>query len=172
MHLKDHDLQESMTGSRLLNYMASHFLQVDPFHVHTQKYEKPRAYSGSREISVSFSHTNDAISAAVSETWIVGCDMEREGRPVHARLSVRIRHSEETDEMYNTHQTIQIWTLKEAALKCIGTGLRKPMNSVKITPAGQFLFDVEFDDGKKAKICSFQHQEHWISICYHNNADI
>lgn len=165
--MSDQHLAESTAGSQLLVYMAEHMMGEPHLHVHTQKYEKPRAYLDRQEISVSFSHTDDALAAAVSKKWIVGCDMERAGRTVHERLAVRMHHPDEKGKLYESYQLIQIWTLKEAALKCIGTGLRKPMNSVKIIPSGQFLFDVEFDDGKKAKICSFQHQEHWISICYH-----
>lgn len=148
--------------------MSALFLGETNVDIKTQKYEKPQAFIDNREISVSFSHTKDAISAAVSSSLIVGCDMEKSGRKVHPRLAARMSHPEEEARLYRDLEHIQIWTFKEAALKCIGTGLRKPMKSVKINQRGEFLFDVEFDDGNIAKICSFHHHKHWISICYHN----
>jgi phosphopantetheinyl transferase len=96
--------------------------------------------------------------------------MEPCGREVHPRLAARMKHTAENEVIYSEIKPIRVWTLKEAALKQIGTGLRTPMNSVKIEVLNDSEFRVEFDNGKQAKICSFQHKDHWISICYHNNA--
>lgn len=167
----DTDIKESLNGSRFLKKMANEYLKISDIQVLTEKYKKPKAFYLKRELSVSFSHTKDALTAAISASKTVGCDMEEAGRSVHQRLAKRIQHPGENLELYNKNPLIRVWTLKEAALKCIGTGLRKPMNGVKILPVTESLFDVQFDDGREAKICSFQHQEHWISICYHNNAD-
>lgn len=162
----DRDTSESITGTLLLKRMANRFLSGKTIDVYTEKYEKPKAFIEGEEVSVSFSHTDDAIVAAISTTLNVGVDMEHENREVHNRLSKRMQAPDEENGLYEKNPLIRVWTFKEAALKMIGTGLRKPMNHVAIFPNDNFLFDAEFDDGKKAKICSFTHQEHWISICY------
>jgi phosphopantetheinyl transferase (holo-ACP synthase) len=165
----DIDTSQSITGTLLIKKIASDFMEIPRIDLLTMRYEKPRAFIGSREVSVSFSHTRDALAAAVSDNFNVGLDMERMGRHVHERLSKRMKHSGEPEVLYRDNELIRIWTLKEAALKMIGTGLRKPMKSVCLEQDDESLFNVQFDDGKRAKICSFLHQDHWISICYRQN---
>lgn len=92
--------------------------------------------------------------------------MEMCNREVHPRLMSRMRHREEPEKVYTAYDPIQVWTMKEAALKAIGTGLRKPMNSVRLYPISENNLEIEFNNGKKAKICSFCHNDQWISICY------
>ncbi len=157
---------EAHSGAALLKKSAKIWFSVQQMEIHALKNEKPRAFINSEEISVSFSHTNNALSAAISKQFVVGCDMEMERRAVHPKLMKRMKHDQEKIDLYSRVAPIRIWTFKESALKMIGTGLRKPMNSVKVTREDSSKFSVEFDDGKRAKICSFQHKEHWISICY------
>lgn len=167
-NLSDKDLKENINGTLLIRKIAEIYFSEPEIEVITKKYEKPRAFVNGNEISVSFSHTRDALSLGMSKQYNVGCDMESIERKVSPLLIDRVRCITESEELYKHVKPIQIWTLKEAALKMIGTGLRKPMNSVSIKMIDLSNFDVEFSDGKRAKICSFQHQNHWISICYHN----
>ncbi len=166
----DRDRSESITGALLLKKMARRFLGGTKIDVYTPKNEKPQAFIAGEEISVSFSHTDDAIVAAISRAFNVGIDMEHSGREVQERLAPRMKAERENSQLYSHHPLIQIWTFKEAALKMIGTGLRKPMNSVQIDPFDEFIYEAQFDNGRKAKICSFNHQEHWVSICYEKYA--
>ncbi len=160
------DFSEGISGSLLLKKMASEFLGVTSIDVFTEKYEKPKVFIDDAELSASFSHTTAALSAGISKEMNIGVDMELCSRVVTDSLKSRMKHESELTSLYEKIDPIRIWTLKEAALKQIGTGLRKPMKSVKIKSIESDLFSVEFDDGKHAKICSFKHQEHWISICY------
>lgn len=162
----DVDTSQSITGTLLIKKIAARYMEVSRIDVFTRKYEKPKAFIGSHEVSVSFSHTQDALAAAVSDKYNVGLDMECKGREVHKRLAERMKHIDESAILYHENEWIRLWTLKEAALKMIGTGLRKPMNSVLIRQTDDFSFSVQFDDGKQAKICSFPNHDHWISICY------
>lgn len=162
----DVDTSQSITGTLLIKKIAGNYMDIPRIDVFTRRHEKPQAFLGNQEISVSFSHTVDALAAAISGQYSVGLDMEQTGRSVHERLAKRMKHSGESALLYSENEWIRIWTLKEAALKMIGTGLRKPMNSVKIEQERESTFSVQFDDGMRAKISSFQHQEHWISICY------
>jgi phosphopantetheinyl transferase len=157
---------ETHAGSYLLKKMAENWLSIKEMEVQAAKNEKPKAFAGGKELSVSFSHTNEALSAAISKEWIVGCDMEAVGRKVHPKLVERMKQPEERSELYSELDPIRIWTFKESALKMIGTGLRTPMKSVKISRERSSLFTAVFQDGRRAKICSFEHKNHWISICY------
>ena len=162
---KDHEQDDLLTGSAMIRKMVKQYFghQVD---LHLTKNEKPKAYCNGREISVSFSHTSKALSAAISEQFFVGCDMESVSRNVSPGLIKRIKEKEESNVLYSEIEPIRIWTLKESALKMIGTGLRRPMNSIRIEQLEPDLFSVEFFNKKRSKICSFKYQEHWITICY------
>lgn len=162
-------LAENKTGARLIRVMASDFWKLSGVDVITQKNEKPEARVNGEALSVSFSHTKSALAAAISRTQNVGCDMEAAERNVHPRLARRMRHNRERDELYANLEPIRIWTLKEAALKMIGTGLRRPMNSIRIDQTDTALFAVDFCDGKAAKICSFHYKNHWLSVCYQDS---
>lgn len=162
---KNRDEVESVAGAVLIRSMAKKYLAVNHLEVYTPKSEKPKAFVGENELSVSFSHTKDAISAAISFDYLVGCDIECFDRSVNPELVTRMKGENETMELYEI-EPIRIWTFKEAALKMIGTGLRKPMNSVNIYQTDPNLFEVEIDNGIRAKICSFRHKNYWISICY------
>jgi len=162
---KNRDEVESVSGAVLIRSMANKYLSVKNLEVYTPKSEKPKAFVGDNELSVSFSHTKEAISAAISFDYLVGCDIECYDRAVSPALMTRMKGLHETEELYRL-EPIRIWTFKEAALKMIGTGLRKPMNSVNIDQIDTNLFDVEIDNGIRAKICSFKHKNYWISICY------
>lgn len=162
----DRDTSESITGTILLKRMADRFFNGKTIDVFTEKYEKPQAFIDGVEVSVSFSHTQDAIVAAISTSMNVGVDMEATTREVHERLAARMKSNEEKSTLYEENALIRVWTFKEAALKMIGTGLRKPMNHVTVSTENEHHFNAEFDDGNRAKICSFKYQDHWISICY------
>lgn len=160
------DVLQNQSGRLLIKRMSDHFLGANEIKIFTEKNEKPEMHCDGKEVSVSFSHTDNGVAGAISNLMNVGCDMEHADRKVHTRLVDRMKHQGESEKLYESLEAIKIWTLKESALKMIGTGLRKPMNSVRISLLEKNQFDVLFDDGKEAKICSFQHQNHWISICY------
>ncbi len=162
----DQDETEAISGSTLIRRMAKKYFFVKELEIYTPKNEKPKAFIGDNELSVSFSHTRNALSAAISFDYIIGCDTEHVSREVNPSIIDRICGKSEDKNLYKDNEAIRIWTCKEAALKMIGTGLRKPMKSVRIEKIDEFIFDVDFNDGKRAKICSFQHRDHWISVCY------
>ena len=164
------EISESLSGKLLLQKLIASRFEIQAPEIITKKYEKPRVYYNGNEISVSFSHTPGAVSGAISKEYIVGLDMESLNRNVHPRLTSRMKHPREEDALYSGDSTLRIWTLKEAALKAIGTGLRVPMNSVCLKKESEDEYSVEFNDGKEAKICSFQESNQWISICYYKSS--
>ena len=132
----------------------------------TLKNEKPSAKQNDRVLSVSFSHTSESVAAVISKKWVVGVDMESSDRKVSDRLFKRMKHENEAFKLYERNPIIRIWTMKEAALKAIGTGLRQPMNSVNISFVEEETFRVQFHNGIESEITSFQKWDQWISICY------
>ncbi|MEX0944197.1 MAG: 4'-phosphopantetheinyl transferase superfamily protein [Balneolaceae bacterium] len=160
------DEEEAISGAIILRRMSKKFLGIKELDIYTPKNEKPKAFIGDNELSVSFSHTKKAICAAISYEFNVGCDIESIDRSVNPAIISRIKCKNEIDQLYNETEPIRIWTCKEAALKMIGMGLRISMNSVYLKKISEDLFEVEFNNGKRAKICSFQHRDHWISVCY------
>jgi len=164
--LKNRQEAESHSGSYLIRKVAREHMAAKKVDIIAEKYEKPRAFINNSEVSVSFSHTKSGLALAISENHNVGCDIEMMNRHVSPQLIKRMKHEQEEDLLYEQLPAVQIWTFKEAALKMMGTGLRNPMHNVQITQGKSGGFDVEINDGIQAKICSFQHHEHWITICY------
>ncbi|WP_340103144.1 4'-phosphopantetheinyl transferase family protein [Rhodohalobacter sp. 8-1] len=161
----DHSI-ESLSGRELLRQMISdRYKKGDPSFT-TLKYEKPSANLNGDIISISFSHTSHSVGGVVSKNWVVGIDMEYTDRQVSERLSQRMKHPDEAFKLYENNPIIKIWTMKEAALKAIGTGLRKPMNSVCLKSVTENNYSVQFFNDINAEICSFQLMDQWISICY------
>lgn len=157
---------ESRSGQELLRMLICDRLKNGNPKFQTLKYEKPSASLNGEVVSVSFSHTTEAVCAVISKKWVVGIDMESTNRNVSEGLAARMKHSGELLKFYDNNPIIKIWTMKEAALKAIGTGLRKPMNSVRLESVTENLFKAEIFNGINAEICSFQLNDQWISICY------
>jgi len=162
----NHQISESESGKKLLRHLTTHICNYRHSQFTTQKYEKPAAVCDGHVVSVSFSHTANSVAAVLSGEWVVGIDMESTDRAVSNLLSKRMKHPAESLKLYRKFPIIQVWTLKEAALKTIGTGLRKPMNGVKLEAVSKHQFNVEFFNGIKGNICSFQVSDQWISVCY------
>jgi len=167
---KDHAVMEhsveSLSGRELLRQMITDCYKKGEPDFTTVKYEKPSATLNGDVISVSFTHTSKNVAAVISKEWVVGIDMESMDRRVSERLAERMKHSNETFKLYEKNPIIRIWTMKEAALKAIGTGLRKPMNSVCLDFVSDENFSVRFFNGIEAEIFSYQLTDQWISICY------
>jgi len=157
---------ENNSGKNILREMIAQKLNSEEPDFITRKYEKPQAFVNGIPLSISFAHTPTEVCAALSDRWVVGVDMESTQRQVSESLQSRMKHRDEKLKLYEQHPIIQIWTMKEAALKAIGTGLRKPMNSVQLSVQSDYLFSAEFDNGIKSNICSFKEDNQWISICF------
>jgi 4'-phosphopantetheinyl transferase len=80
------------------------------------------------------SHTRNAIAVAFSNSEI-GVDIEKI-KPFNFQISKRFFTSSEQEYIFYhenpDHAFYEIWTKKEAYIKCIGTGLAKPLNSFEV----------------------------------------
>ena len=129
--------------------------------------QRPRLCKGGLDWPVSLSHSREVIAAALchSPDRLLGLDVERLDRPVPERLHSRIFHRDEIGGgLPGRTPAIRIWTLKEAALKWLGTGLRAPMTGIRLEWIAPGRFEALFWNGMRVEIRSFPWNSHWISI--------
>lgn len=135
------------------------------FSLKKQPLGKPFASNGITEKFVSFSHSKNYVFCAVSDSTDIGLDTEWLDRKVDKRVVKRILGVNEW-EVFSDEDPILLWTIKEAAVKCLGTGLRTNLKDLEIQKKGEMEFSVRINDEKTFQICSFQKLNHQISIAY------
>lgn len=141
------------------------YLSLD-FSIKKDKLGKPYAMADGRHIFLSIAHSNDLVACGISETRDLGIDLEPLGRKVPEGLENRILHPEEYAGL-KSQDLLQIWTIKEALVKLEGGGLRTNLNGVIISKLDENEYLGRFNNDKTARICSFQHNQHWISVAYY-----
>lgn len=103
----------------------------------TNEFGKPRL-AGDGQVHFNLSHCEERAVLAVSNVE-VGIDLERD-RPIeHVDLAKRYFHPNEVaaitasrDEMEQRRAFFLVWTLKEAVVKALGTGLSTPLDSFEV----------------------------------------
>lgn len=158
-------IEEKAAGRSLITDIVGERLGEESLKIESAENQKPFASYKGRPVQISIAHTRNMICGAVSERKRLGIDLEPVQREVDPRLRKRILHQNESKVLQNT-STLQLWTIKEAALKWLGSGLRTDMNSVHVVSAENPLFHMKFPDGRYAMVCSFEYRSHWISIAY------
>lgn len=163
----DYRLYEKKHGQKLLDKMAFDCFGIEKLEIQRNPGQKPTAVQkNGKEFYLGLSHTKTVIAGVLSEEYPVAVDIENSERNIYRSLFYRMRHPDETDGFYEKYGLLRIWTMKESALKWYGTGLRTPMNSLKIEKLKNNLFLSTFVGGKSAKVCSFKETDHWISVAY------
>ena len=85
--------------------------------------------------SFNISHTRGAVLLAVASQGHVGIDVERCDRRVNLDLADRYFAKREIDQLQvanapqRARRFLEFWTLKEAFIKALGTGLATPLHS-------------------------------------------
>ncbi|MCR5430314.1 MAG: 4'-phosphopantetheinyl transferase superfamily protein [Eubacterium sp.] len=122
-----------MGSGLLINFIKKkYFVDSD---VETDKHGKP--FFANSELKFNLSHSGRYVLAAVSD-YEVGIDIQKKKADKHRIAEKNFLKGEceyinagANDE--ERHQRFcEVWTLKEAYLKNIGMGLRKPLNSFEI----------------------------------------
>lgn len=114
---------------------------------------------------ISISHTEQITLIALSLRKVsIGIDIEAQSRKVPEGLHKRILSPDEHSSDIQALPVIQLWTLKEAALKWAGTGLRTAMNSLTVLKKSSGLFSIHFSDGTFVTARSFVMDNYWVSI--------
>ncbi len=118
-----------------------------------------KPYAKNLPVHFSISHSGDYAVCAVSETEI-GIDIEKI-RTVHPRAYKKFCTESEADYIRIAENGFfEIWTLKEAYFKCIGTGLGEDIKDVSFTVDGDKIhcseenFKFAFIEIDKNYICS------------------
>lgn len=103
------------------------------------EFGKPRLADRS-DIHFSLSHSQDQALLAVSEGLEVGADLEGVRCVDHLGLARRYFHPNEVAAIERNADPraafFQIWTLKEAVVKALGTGLSLPLDEFEVSFAG------------------------------------
>jgi 4'-phosphopantetheinyl transferase len=123
-----------------LRTLLGRHLDVDPRHLAfaTNDFGKPRL-AGDGQVHFNLSHCEERAVLAISDAAEVGIDLERE-RPIeHVDLAKRYFHPNEVaaitasrDEAEQRRAFFLVWTLKEAVVKALGTGLSTPLDSFEV----------------------------------------
>lgn len=116
-------------------------INIDEIAIVTDEMGKPHI-AGHPEIHFNISHTDKLIAIALSHTE-VGVDVESVGCP-NIKIAKRFFTAEECEYIYSDDENspkrfAEIWTKKEAYIKCSGIGLRAPLN-------GFCVFDEAFEN--------------------------
>lgn len=114
-------------------------------------------------LHLSISHTKTHYWIALGGRNRIGLDAELAGRTVSDALLKRIQHQNEPTMLRVS--AVQLWTIKEAVLKLLGTGLRKPMNELNISRITDILFQTTAM-GRQIRIVSQTNTSHWLSHAF------
>lgn len=160
---------EYITSRKLFRFLLSK-LEVNENEVQLLKEDdgKPYALWNENHIYVSFSHSPNKVYCAISDKLDIGLDVEPAGRDISPKVLERIT-SEAEQEIAATLRPVQIWTIKEAVVKFLGTGLRTNLNELTIVKKGNGQISVRFNNDKFIGICSFRQSDHQIALAYQSN---
>jgi 4'-phosphopantetheinyl transferase len=99
---------------------------------------RPQFNSSERHVAscaFNITHTHGVVLCAVSSSGDVGVDVERIDRQPNLELADRyfapleVQQLLSLDPSQRTERFLQLWTLKEAFIKALGTGLSTPLNN-------------------------------------------
>ena len=156
---------QKIAAHHLCRSSISEFCGIPETDIILARTEYGKPYAEGLPVHFSVSHSGDYAVCAVSENEI-GIDIEKI-RKINPNLSTRFASENET-EYISSHENglFEIWTLKEAYFKCIGTGLGPDIKSVSfsIQPSGIICSESGFE-------CSFAEigQEYICSVCEKTN---
>jgi 4'-phosphopantetheinyl transferase len=136
------DSAREATGRGVLRFLLGGYLQLPPAEVALAAgpHGKPvLAASASVRLEFNLSHSGEWVLLAFARGGRVGVDLERE-RPVdEERIAREFFHPAEVQEWERQEPRerltafFRLWTLKEAYLKALGTGLSKVPSSFRVS---------------------------------------
>ncbi len=118
-----------IAADRLCRLAISEHCGVSPESIIFTLNEKGKPYAADLNVFFNVSHSGDMVVCAVSDNEI-GIDIEKI-RPINLKAAEKFACSNEIEYMEQTQNGFfEIWTLKEAYFKCIGTGLGNDIKTV------------------------------------------
>jgi len=170
---KEKDKIDKILGWILCRMEASLRYGVHPAEIRIDFHEKGKPFFPDfPDFKFNITHGGNLIAVAFCDDREVGIDVEAADRKVNLMIAERFFTPAEVDFLQKTpleqrpHTFLRLWTIKEAYLKMIGTGLSRPLNS----------FEIQLSDGK-ITICENQMRqnctifqgetacEHIITLC-------
>jgi 4'-phosphopantetheinyl transferase len=158
------DRRDFIAAHTLLRSILSSYMNspADQWRFTRDPHGKPRIQSpvGSEEIPFNLSHTHGLVAAAVATHGAIGVDAERVD-PMKADFEIaeeyfapsEVRILRGLPAAERTTCFFRLWTLKEAYIKALGTGLGTPLNSFAFALQP---IRVEFDAGIPGRAADWQ----------------
>lgn len=126
--------------------------------------QKPRFSSSALHFNIS--HSNNAVAAVISDRE-VGIDIEKVGK-LRERILQKCFSVRERELVTSPEAFYRLWTLKEAYLKALGTGIDRRLDTLEFSLSdsiacidGEALANARFysgiHDGYAVAICSLGH---------------
>ena len=157
---------EFLTARHLFRFMAEQAgWNPDEIHLKKEELGKPFVDLGDRRAFVSLSHSNELVVCAISESRDIGLDVEHVARVVRPEIIKRILSLEEWDTL-GKEDPVKLWTMKEAAVKKLGTGLRTNLNDLEMTKGEGGSFSVKIDSGEILTGVWFEAEEHSMALVW------
>lgn len=125
---------DSISSEEFLSGCAGALLDVGPESLRVLKYPSGQPYLESDPgLAMSLSHSGNHWVCALSKSFDVGIDIQIH-REFNPKLFERICTPTELSGLLDRSEQsfFELWTIKEAALKCLGTGLQFPMNKLDV----------------------------------------
>ena len=148
-----------IAADHLCRKMIAEFCGVTPESIEFVKNEFGKPFAKNLPVHFSISHSNNTVICAVADKEI-GIDIEKI-RPINPKAAEKFATKTELEYIASNQSGLfEIWTLKEAYFKCIGTGLGSDIKSVffNINPSGIICsesgFECSFIDIDEDYICS------------------
>ena len=115
------------------------------------------------------SHSGEYVVLVVSDR-LVGIDVEHKTKG-YDTLAKRCFCKEEYEDIMNAgdeeaqrKRFLEYWTMKEAYIKCVGEGMRIPLNSFLVQRAGDML-SVASNAGRMESCTLWLDSEYCVSVC-------
>lgn len=122
---------------------------------------------GNSELGFSFSHTRSMVVAALSNSFTkIGIDIEQQNRNVSEALTDRLVSANERDRLDHLMIT-EIWTIKESAVKCLGSGIRFNLHDIQIYPESPNKVMIRMKEGMHMTGYHTIWNEHALSVVTH-----
>lgn len=157
---------EYLSGRHLFRFLLRDLnLPERDVHLYKDESGKPRARHKNQSIYLSFSHSPGKVFCAVSFKHELGLDVEQTDREISNSVVQRILNEQERNSI-GEEDPVRLWTIKEAAVKYLGTGLRTNLNDLTIIKKEKSYYSVRFNNEKLIEICSFSQSDHQIALAY------
>lgn len=136
--------RNGLSSESLSKALLAELLRVEETRVRIRKAASGKPFLTSpKDYSFSISHSNDFFAlAVVSKPANIGIDIEKVRVVKFIKIAERFFNNEDLNRIYRAgsrrdqlRKFFEIWTIKEACVKCIGTGMFKDVKNIRIKSA-------------------------------------